>query len=145
MKRRALLDVNVLIAIFAPHHIHHEAAHAWFGANRSSGWATCPLTENGMVRILSNPASSPVVERPAALAKRLQAFRESGEHRFWPDDVTLCDNRLFSLGVGWRQLTDVYLLGLAVQHQGRLATFDRSIPLKAVPGARAEHLCVIER
>ena len=144
MKRPALLDVNVLIAIFAPHHIHHDAAHAWFAANRSSGWATCPLTENGMVRILSNPASSPVAERPAELAQRLQAFRESGEHRFWPDDVSLCDTQLFSLSVGWRQLTDVYLLGLAVQHEGRLATFDRSIPLKAVPGARAEHVCVIE-
>ena len=77
MKRPALLDVNVLIAIFAPHHIHHEAAHAWFAANRSSGWATCPLTENGMVRILSNPASSPVAERPAELAQRLQPFLDA--------------------------------------------------------------------
>ncbi len=140
----ALLDVNVLIAILAPDHVHHEAAHAWFAANRSAGWATCPLTENGLVRILSNPASSPRAETTGRMAERLHGFRQSGDHRFWPDDVTLCDTRLFSLGVGWRQLTDVYLLGLAVRHQGRLATFDRSIPLSAVRGATPDSLVVIE-
>jgi len=77
------------------------------------------------------------------IAGRLCHFRQSGDHHFWPDDVTLCDTRLFTLGVGWRQLTDVYLLGLAVRHDGRLATFERSIPLKAVRGASAAHLQVI--
>ena len=144
MTRPALLDVNVLIALIDPNHVHHEAAHAWLRSHRSAGWVTCPLTENGVVRILSNPAYSPGAELPASVAERLKAARKSGDHRFWPDDVTLCDTRLFSLSVGWRQLTDVYLLALAVQHQGRLATFDRSIPLKAVLGAKAEHLCVIE-
>ena len=143
MSAPALLDVNVLIALFDPDHVHHGAAHDWFARNRSAGWATCPLTENGAVRILSNPAYSPIAERPAAIAERLWTFKGSGHHRFWPDDVSLCDPRRYSLAVGHRHLTDAYLLGLAVHHGGRLATFDRSIPLKAVRGARPEHLAVI--
>jgi toxin-antitoxin system PIN domain toxin len=144
VSRPALLDVNLLVALFDPDHVHHEPAHEWFGAHRSAGWATCPLTENGLVRILSNPAYSQSAGRPADIAHRLASFRESGEHVFWPDDASLCDAELFSLTVGHRQLTDAYLLALAVRHGGRLATFDRSIPARAVRGARAEHLAVIE-
>jgi toxin-antitoxin system PIN domain toxin len=144
VSRPALLDVNVLIALFDPDHVHHEAAHAWFSAHRSSGWATCPLTENGIVRILSNPAYSPAAERPAEIARRLAAFRDSGDHVFWPDDVSVCDSRTFDLSIGHRQLTDVYLLALAVRRDGRLATFDRSIPAKTVRGARADHLALID-
>ncbi len=139
----ALLDVNVLVALFDPDHVHHEAAHGWFGAEKPAGWATCPLTENGLIRVLSNPAYSTAPGRPADLADRLRAFRSSGHHAFWPDDASLCDSRVFTLSVGHRQLTDVYLLGLARAHGGRLATFDRSIPLKAVRGAGPEHLVVI--
>lgn len=144
MSGRALLDVNVLVALFDPDHLHHEPAHRWLAEHRSSGWATCPLTENGVVRVLANPAYSPSAERPAEIARRLAAFRESGQHAFWPDDVSLCDTGAFNLTVGYRQLTDTYLLGLAVKHRGRLATFDRSIPLKAVRGARPEDLVVID-
>lgn len=144
MSPPALLDVNFLIALFDPDHIHHEAAHTWFSPNRASGWATCPLTENGVVRILSNPAYSPTAARPAEIARRLAAFRDSGDHSFWPDDVSLCDPRVFDLTVGHRQLTDVYLLALAVRRAGRLATFDRSIPAKAVRGVRAGHLVVVD-
>jgi uncharacterized protein len=144
VSRPALLDVNVLIALFDPDHVHHEAAHTWFGSHRSSGWATCPLTENGVVRILSNPAYSPSAERPADVARRLSAFRNSGDHAFWPDDVSVCDSRIFDLGIGHRYLTDVYLLALAVSRDGRLATFDRKIPARAVRGARADHLVVVD-
>ena len=144
MSRPALLDVNLLIALFDPDHVHHEAAHAWFAAERSSGWATCPLTENGVVRILSNPAYSASAERPAEVAARLAAFRKSGDHVFWPDDVSFCDARVFSLSVGHRQLTDVYLLALAVRRDARLATFDRSIPSRAVRGVRSHHLVVVD-
>ncbi len=143
MKRPALLDVNVLIALFDPEHVHHEAAHAWFGTQRESGWATCPLTENAAVRILSNPAYG-FTTAPKELARRLAAFRESGHHSFWPDDLSLCDTTVFDLAVGHRQLTDVYLLGLAVARDGFLATFDRSIPLKAVRGARPADLVVLD-
>jgi toxin-antitoxin system PIN domain toxin len=140
----ALLDVNLLIALFDPDHVHHDAAHAWFGTHRSSGWATCPLTENGVVRILSNPAYSPSAERPAEVARRLALFRDSGDHVFWPADVSVCDPRLFSLSIGHRHLTDVYLLALAVRRDGCLATFDRAIPAKAVRGVRADHLVVVD-
>lgn len=146
MRRPALLDVNLLVALFDPEHVHHEPSHRWFGAHKSGGWATCPLTENGLIRILSNPAYSRAPERPAGLAERLRRFRASGHHVFWPDDISLCDTRVFraDLAVGHRQLTDVYLLALARAHGGRLATFDRSIPLDAVVGAKADHLAVIE-
>jgi toxin-antitoxin system PIN domain toxin len=143
VSRPGLLDVNVLIALFDPDHIHHEPAHLWFADHRSEGWATCPVTENGVVRILSNPAYSPTAERPAQIVERLQTLRSSGDHAFWPDDVSLCDPGAFRLTVGHRRLTDVYLLALARTHRGRLVTFDRSIPVAAVRGARAEHLLVV--
>jgi uncharacterized protein len=72
--RVALLDVNVLVALFDPDHVHHEAAHGWFAANRAAGWATCPLTENGLIRVLSNPAYAVTPETPAAIVQRLAAF-----------------------------------------------------------------------
>lgn len=144
MSGAALLDVNVLVALFDADHAHHESAHRWFGTHRSQGWATCPLTENGLVRILSNPSYHPSPLRPAEAIERLRAFRASGDHAFWPDDVSLSEAGLFKPGLtGHRQVTDVYLLALAKRHAGCLATFDRSIPLAAVAGARSEHLLVI--
>lgn len=144
MSATALLDVNLLIALFDPDHVHHEPAHRWFGAQRTAGWATCPLTENGLVRILSNPSYSPSAERPAKIAERLRIFCKSGHHHFWSDDISLRDSRRFELAVSYRKLTDVYLLSLAVAHEGRLATFDRSIPLEGVPGASRKHLVVVD-
>jgi uncharacterized protein len=145
MSRVALLDVNVLVALFDPDHVHHELAHDWFADYRQQGWATCPITENGLVRVLSNPtyAGSPL--RPAAVASALAQFRASGEHMFWPATLSLTDERVFDLSVasGHSQLTDVYLLGLAKTMSGCLATFDRTIPVKAVLGATAAELQVI--
>ena len=141
----ALLDVNVLIALFDPMHGHHEAAHQWLGENREAGWATCPLTENGFVRVLSNPAYPGRRTTPLDALGRLADFRNSGDHFFWSDDVSLCDTSIFEprhIG-GYRQLTDVYLLGLAARHEGRLVTFDRGIHRLAVQGAKGEHLEVI--
>jgi uncharacterized protein len=143
VSRPALLDVNVVVALFDPNHIHHEPAHVWFAEHRAAGWATCPLTENGVVRVLSNPAYASVAERPQEVARRLTAFRASGHHEFWPDDVSICDTSLFGLTAGHRQLTDVYLLGLATAHGGCLVTFDRSVPLKAVRQANVENLVII--
>lgn len=140
----ALLDVNVLVALFDPDHPHHEPAHEWFAANRTGGWATCPLTENGLVRILSNPAYTETHEAPAAIRDRLDAFCGSGQHHFYADEVSLRDSGLFRLAaVTHRQLTDIYLLGVARHHGGRLATFDRSIPRGAVNGAGPAQLEVI--
>ena len=144
MSRPALLDVNVLVALFDPDHIHHEDAHGWFGEHRQDGWATCPLTELALVRILASPAYSPGAERAAAIVERFRRFRSSGDHQFWRDSLDLTDD-IFDLSFvrGHRQLTDVYLLGLAVKRNGRLATFDRTIPTRAVTGAQQDTLLVI--
>ena len=145
MNAPALLDVNLLVALFDPDHIHNELAHDWFADNRAHGWATCPLTENGFVRVLSNPAYGSRVMRAAELVLRLRTFCASGHHQFWPDVVSLRDETLFkpALVGGPRQLTDVYLLGLAMKRGGRLATFDRTIPQKAVVGSRSGLVVVI--
>ena len=145
MTRAALLDVNVLVALFDPDHIHHEAAHGWFAANRDAGWATCPLTENGLVRVLSNPEYAGSSETPASIIRRLGAFCASSSHVFWPDDVSLRDRRLFqkTAPATHRQVTDVYLLGLARRRDGRLATFDRGISQESVAGATSGNLEII--
>ena len=132
-----LLDVNVLVSLFDADHIHHDIAHDWFADHRLRGWATCPITENGLIRVLANPQyGSPVVGAPAII-ERLRTFCASGHHEFWADEVSLADAALFNPAFvrGHRQLTDVYLLGLAAKKGGRLATFDRSIPLAAVRSA----------
>ena len=137
MSGPALLDVNVLLALFNPDHVHHEIAHDWFSDHHADGWATCPLTENAFIRILSNPKAVAVVEHPAMLMERLAKFCKSKDHVFWPDSVSFRDRTLFnsSLVAGPRQLTDIYLLGLAMTMGGALATFDRSVPIGAVIGA----------
>lgn len=141
-----LLDVNVLVALFDPMHVHHEKAHHWFGLNRKSGWATCPITINGCVRVLSNPAYPTVSATPSEVAERLLELCGTPDHHFWADNVSLTDNSLFrwELIAGHQKITDVYLLGLAVRHHGRLVTFDRSIPVKAVHGAERGHVVVAE-
>lgn len=141
----ALLDVNVLVALHDPAHPNHEDAQRWFGRNRKRGWATCPVTVNGFVRVLSNPAYPTVTATPAEVASRLRALCAGPGHEFWSDSVSLLDESLFrpQAIAGHQQITDTYLLGLAVRHGGRLATFDRSIPLKAAVGAGAAHLDLI--
>ena len=146
MSRVALLDVNVLVALFDPDHVHHDLAHDWFAEQRSHGWATCPITENGLVRVLSNPAYGATIEQPAQVVRRLAAFCRSGGHEFWEDSLSLRDAAIFAvtLPVTSRHLTDAYLLGLARVHNGLLATFDRAIPVDAVVGARrGRHLALI--
>jgi toxin-antitoxin system PIN domain toxin len=141
----ALLDVNLLVALFYPDHVHHETAHDWFADNRSREWATCPLTENGFVRVLSSPGHGASLIRPPELVTRLRRFCKDRRHRFWPDDLSLTDETIFdpSFLSGHRQVTDIYLLGLARKHGGRLATFDRTIPFKAVVGGHRDLLEVI--
>ena len=141
----ALLDVNVLVALFDPDHIHHDLAHDWFADHRADGWATCPTTENGFVRVLTNPAYLSPAPRARDVLERLQMFRQSGFHHFWPDGVSLCDPRTFNAAMirGHRQVTDIYLLGVATKAGGRLATFDRSIPFSAVKSATQDTVMVI--
>jgi len=145
MSRVALLDVNVLVALFDPDHVHHDLAHDWFEDHRAAGWATCPVTENGLIRVLSNHAYGLEGLRVADLLGMLRTFQASGHHQSWSDDVSLVDERVFAPAFlsAHRQVTDVYLLGLATSRKGCLATFDRGIPLKAVVGATSRELCVI--
>ena len=141
---RILFDVNVLIALFDPGHVHHDRAHAWWRRNRASGWASCPLTQNGFVRVLSQPGYPNSVSTPEAMRILGKAARQRG-HAFWPDDFSITERDRFRSEriLGPKQVTDLYLLSLAVQRDGRLATFDRAIPLSAVVGAEQEHLAVL--
>jgi toxin-antitoxin system PIN domain toxin len=144
--RVALLDVNVLVALFDPDHYHHELAHDWFAEYGAAGWATSPITEAGFVRVVSNPKYGSDPTRPTAALDLLRRFCRGAGHHFWEDRVSLRDESLFALEVagGHRQLTDVYLLGLARRMEGTLVTFDRTIPLAAVKGAVRANLSVIE-
>lgn len=141
---RALLDVNVLIALLDADHIHHPQARTWLRDNIDDGWATCPITENGCVRIMAQPAySNPL---PASVvAQRLHAATTTGHHRFWADDVSLLSPGVadWSRAIGSRQLTDAYLLALATHRGGRFVTFDARIALSTVPAADDDNLCII--
>jgi hypothetical protein len=141
----SLLDVNVLIALFDPRHVHHEHAHRWFERNRSKGWASCPVTANGFVRIFSNPKYPGLSVNVSEVTARLREFCSASEHEFWPDSVSLLDDELFRPHEINRHqdVTDTYLLGLATRRHGKLATFDRKIAIKAVIGASSSHLELI--
>jgi toxin-antitoxin system PIN domain toxin len=142
---RALLDVNVWIALLDPNHSFAPRANAWFEKERPA-FATCPIVENGVVRILASPGYSAQL-RPsiAALAEMLAAACAKNDHAFWPDDLSLRDPARIDTARlhGPRQITDAYLLALAVAHGGCFVTFDGGVPLSAVPGAQRRHLRVI--
>ena len=124
-----LLDLNLLIALAWPSHLHHPQAHAWFSDKASSGWATCPFTQCGFVRLSSNPRIIPDAVLPQQALALLEEIVAHPHHVFWPDAVPLVGTELIStsLLVGHRQVTDAYLLGLAIHHGGKLATLDQSI------------------
>lgn len=143
---RALLDINVIIALLDTFHTFHDRAHFWWAANSVQGWASCPITENGVVRILSQPNYSQRQRfTPAEVILLLRTFAQSTHHQFWADDLSLCDAKIFAADrlLSSSQLTDHYLLALAARHGGRLATFDQSIHRTAVRSAKSENLCVI--
>jgi|CXWL01.1.fsa_nt_gi toxin-antitoxin system PIN domain toxin len=142
--RRALLDVNMLIALLDADHVHHRPAAAWLGANIVAGWASCAITQNGCVRVMSQPGY-PNALPAAGVAQRLREATETAHHFFVPGDLSLLDTRHFDAEqlLGHRQVTDAYLLGLAVGHGMRLVTFDANAPLRVVRGATPEHLVVL--
>jgi uncharacterized protein len=142
---RALLDVNVWIALLDPNHSFAQRANDWFERERPA-FATCPIVENGLVRILCSPGYSVQGRQPiATVAALLAAACAKNDHRFWPDDVSLRDGKHIDTTRlhGPRQITDAYLLALAVAHEGCFVTFDGAVPLSAVPGAQKKHLRVI--
>jgi len=124
-----LLDVNVLIALVWPPHQSHAAVHRWFARKSRRGWATCPLTEAGFVRIVSNPAFSPDAVTPEEATRVLKANLKHPWRRFWGDEISFAEavEPFRSRLVGHRQVTDAYLLGLAIHKQGKLATLDRAV------------------
>lgn len=141
MSLRALLDVNVLVALLDASHLHHRSATDWLARELRHGWASCPLTQNGCLRILSLP-SYPNPQPAASVAQRLgQAVAHAG-HVYWPDAFSLLEpGRLrWDRVLGSRQINDAYLLALATEKGARLVTFDRGISIDAVPGATARNL-----
>jgi toxin-antitoxin system PIN domain toxin len=141
---RSLLDVNVLIALLDAAHIHHALATTWLQRAIGTGWASCPITQNGCIRIMSQPAY-PGALAAADVAQRLGEAAAGPAHQFWPADIDLVQVGAvdWQRVLGHRQVTDVYLLALAVRRAGRLVTFDRRITAAAVPGASAAQLVVI--
>lgn len=141
---RALLDINVLLALLDGDHVDHRRAHAWLDEEIDSGWASCPITENGFVRIISQSRyPSPV--SPVKAMDLLSQACNTDHHEFWSCDVSLLDERIVERTHlhGPRQVTDAYLLALAAAHDGRLITFDRSLARSAVTGATEEQLVVL--
>ena len=141
---RALLDVNVLIALLDSDHTSHGVALMWFAKHAREGWASSPITQNGCVRIMSNP-SYPNALPLQAVMKRLADACEEDVHEFWSDEVSLLNpNVVDSTRIhGPRQLTDIYLLALAVEQEGRLVTFDTGLPLAVARKATPDNLVVL--
>lgn len=142
--RRALLGINVLLALLDSDHVDHQRAHEWVDAEIVHGWASCAITQNGFVRILSQPRyPSPV--SPSEALDRLARAADTEHHEFWPCSVSLVDGRVVDRSRlhGPRQVTDAYLLALATAHDGRFVTFDRSVALSVVHGAAEENLTVL--
>ena len=141
---RALLDVNVLLALLDRDHVLHERGRRWFEQEIGHGWASCAVTQNGFIRVLSQPGyPSPVSTRTAT--GLLAVATAAHHHEYWGSEVSILDEAIFdhSRIHGPRQLTDVYLLGLAARHGGRLVTFDQTIALAAVRTANRDNLVVL--
>ncbi len=140
---RFLLDVNVLIALIDPAHVRHERAHQWFAETGKKAWATCPLTQNGVLRIVGHARYPGAPGPPAAVAELMTGLLALSGHTFWPDDLTMLDARRIRAArlLDSAQVTDSYLLALAVAHEGKLATFDRHLVTDAViNGVQALHV-----
>jgi toxin-antitoxin system PIN domain toxin len=132
-----LLDANVLIALAWPEHGANERAGRWFARHRQRGWATCPITQAAVVRILSNPAFSVRALTPSGALQVLSHNVEVPEHQFWRDSINLREalERMPAALTGHQQITDAYLVALAIHHKGKLATLDRGVQRWAPTGS----------
>ncbi len=141
---RSLLDINVLLALFDGSHEFHERAREWLTAAITDGWASCPITQNGFVRIISQPRYPNPVPTPAAI-ERLARACATDHHEFWPSTVSILDRTTVDPTVirGPKQVTDICLLALAVENGGRFVTFDGRVPVSAINGASATNLMTI--
>ncbi len=141
---RSLLDINVLIALLDASHLMHQPAIRWLEAEIGDGWASCPITENGLLRIMSQP-SYPNTQPLALIADRFAEACATPEHEFWPENISLISDKLVNWPnlLGHWQITDAYLLALAVKHKGRFVTFDQRLSLDVVAGAKSENLLIL--
>ena len=142
---RSLLDINVIMSLLDSGHVMHGAAIHWMERELNHGWATCPITQNGVLRIMSQPAYPN--HRPVAqVAERLDEACKHASHVFWPEQISLLKKGLirWERMLGHRQITDSYLLALAVTHGGRFVSFDQRICVDLVPDASQTHLAIIE-
>ena len=140
-----LLDVNVLVALLWPPHEAHSRVQHWFAQHAARGWATCAFTEAGFVRILSNPAVSQGAISPADALEVLSGSLTHPGHRFWNQDIgfveatSYCAQRL----LGHQQITDAYLLGLAIHKKGKLVTLDGGVAALAGEEVAAKSALVL--
>ena len=134
-----LLDVNVVIALIDPGHVAHHDAHLWFASRGAKSWATCPIVENGVIRIVGHPRYPNSPGSPAPVAEIVVKLRKLPGHVFWPDDLSLVGSADVDFGkiLTPAQVTDTYLLALAKAHGGQLATFDRKLSTAAVHHGKA--------
>lgn len=141
---RALLDASVLLALLDQDHVHHRRARAWIKSERRTGWASCAITQNGYVRIVSQPRY-PNSTTTAEACARLAHACATEFHQFWSCEVALTETDRFDQAriLGPSQITDIYLLALAVLHGGRLVTLDTTVPISAVVGATEDHLVIL--
>jgi toxin-antitoxin system PIN domain toxin len=138
-----LLDVNVLLALAWPNHIHHDAAHSWFASRTGQPWATCPLTQAGFVRISAQPTATKQVVPMRECVEILASSTNSREHQFWPQvhPVTALPREILRRLVGPNQVTDALLLDLAIRQGGKLATFDQRIE-NLLPADSPHRACI---
>ncbi len=140
----ALLDVNVLVALAWPNHVHHYAARSWFAERRPSGWATCPITEAGFVRVSCNPSAVQHTVGPRDAIALLQRLSSMESHSFWTLDRSMAalQPEIVDRIQGYRQITDAVLLSVAIRHGGQLATLDGRLA-RLHPEGRSGSVCVI--
>jgi len=132
---RRLLDINLLISLCDPSHVDHQHVAVWFEETGGKAWVSCPITENGFIRILSNPNYPGLTGDVSAATKLLKELQKHKGHEFWTDDYSIADGTVdFSRLAGHKHITDLYLLGLAVRRNGRFSSLDRHIPAELVRG-----------
>jgi toxin-antitoxin system PIN domain toxin len=140
-----LLDVNTLVALAWPNHVHHAPATEWFAAHHAAGWATCPVTESGFVRVSSNPRATLEAKSPAEALFLLRQMVTQASHEFWPDEISIAQSELIDSSglLGHRQVTDAHLIALAIHHGGRLVSFDRRLGDLVPAGYRSQDVVVV--
>lgn len=136
---RYLLDLNVLISLIDPAHVQHEQVHEWFGRVGRKAFATCPITENGLLRIVGHPKYPNSPGPPSVVVAALTAIRNLPGHAFWPDSISLAGGELVDQDLlsSHGRVTDGYLLALAREHKGKLATMDQKLETEVVVDGKA--------